>query len=236
MKNIFLNGKRAFSIVLLATTLTFTFSTSALGESGTTQSIKMNNVLERVVTVETKGDFDQEETLKMVDRLWSIPTNILNVMHRQGVHVKLINFPLTELPEYEHLKGAVPRGWEHTPYTWDDVPGAGGQTVVARIGYSYKKMHSSENLELHEVAHAIDRYVFDNISYSDEFTNIHALEKKDFLDTAYFEYKEEYFAESFAYFYAGPETNAELEEKAPLTYKFINELQRNIPSEKHSNQ
>ncbi|WP_082677229.1 anthrax toxin lethal factor-related metalloendopeptidase [Bacillus sp. FJAT-29937] len=236
MKNIFLNGKRAFSIVLLATTLTFTFSTSALGESGTTQSIKMNNVLERVVTVETKGDFDQEETLKMVDRLWSIPTNILNVMHRQGVHVKLINFPLTELPEYEHLKGAVPRGWEHTPYTWDDVPGAGGQTVVARIGYSYKKMHSSENLELHEVAHAIDRYVFDNISYSDEFTNIHALEKKDFLDTAYFEYKEEYFAESFAYFYAGPETKAELKEKAPLTYKFINELQSNIPSEKHSNQ
>ncbi|KXY42583.1 hypothetical protein AT265_09660 [Bacillus cereus] len=171
----------------------------------------------------------------MVDRLWSIPTNILITMHKQGVQVKLINFPLTDLPEYEYLRGTVPRGWEHTPYTWDDVPGAGGQTVVARIGYSYKKMHSSVSLELHETAHSIDRYVFDNISYSNKFTEIHALEHDDFNDNPYFDYKEEYFAEALAYFYAGPDTKAELEEKAPLTYKFINELQRNIPSEKHSN-
>ncbi|PGL56828.1 anthrax toxin lethal factor-related metalloendopeptidase [Bacillus cereus] len=233
MKKILL--KKAFSALLLTTVLTFSFSTAALGESGTTQSLKMNNVLERVVTVETKGEFDHEETQNMVDRLWSIPTNILITMHKQGVRVKLINFPLTDLPEYEYLRGTVPRGWEHTPYTWDDVPGAGGQTVVARIGYSYKKMHNSVSLELHETAHSIDRYVFDNISYSDEFTEIHALEHDDFNDNPYFDYKEEYFAEAFAYFYAGPDTKAELEEKAPLTYKFINELQRNIPSKKHSN-
>ncbi|GLV65984.1 Pro-Pro endopeptidase [Bacillus mycoides] len=233
MKRILL--KKAFSALLLTTVLTFSFSTAAFGESGTTQSLKMNNVLERVVTVETKGEFDHEETQNMVDRLWSIPTNILITMHKQRVQVKLINFPLTDLPEYEYLRGTVPRGWEHTPYTWDDVPGAGGQTVVARIGYSYKKMHNSVSLELHETAHSIDRYVFDNISYSDEFTEIHALEHDDFNDNPYFDYKEEYFAEAFAYFYTGPDTKAELEEKAPLTYKFINELQRNIPSEKHSN-
>ncbi|MDA2452358.1 anthrax toxin lethal factor-related metalloendopeptidase [Bacillus sp. 22475] len=233
MKRILL--KKAFSALLLTTVLTFSFSTATFGESGTTQSLKMNNVLERVVTVETKGEFDHEETQNMVDRLWSIPTNILITMHKQGVQVKLINFPLTDLPEYEYLRGTVPRGWEHTPYTWDDVPGAGGQTVVARIGYSYKKMHSSVSLELHETAHSIDCYVFDNVSYSDEFTEIHALEHDDFNDNPYFDYKEEYFAEAFAYFYAGPDTKAELEEKAPLTYKFINELQRNMPSEKHSN-
>ncbi|MDT3498297.1 hypothetical protein NLU03_29400 [Bacillus toyonensis] len=233
MKRILL--KKIFSALVLTIVLTFSFSTATSGESGTTQSLKMNNVLERVVMVETKGEFDHEETQNMVDRLWSIPTNILINMHKQGVQVKLINFPLTDLPEYEYLRGTVPRGWEHTPYTWDDVPGAGGQTVVARIGYSYKKMHSSVSLELHETAHSIDRYVFDNISYSDEFTEIHALEHDDFNDNPYFDYKEEYFAEAFAYFYAGPDTKAELEEKAPLTYKFINELQRNIPSEKHSN-
>ncbi|OTW84743.1 hypothetical protein BK702_21140 [Bacillus thuringiensis serovar cameroun] len=233
MKRILL--KKIFSALVLTIVLTFSFSTATSGESGTTQSLKMNNVLERVVMVETKGEFDHEETQNMVDRLWRIPTNILINMHKQGVQVKLINFPLTDLPEYEYLRGTVPRGWEHTPYTWDDVPGAGGQTVVARIGYSYKKMHSSVSLELHETAHSIDRYVFDNISYSDEFTEIHALEHDDFNDNPYFDYKEEYFAEAFAYFYAGPDTKAELEEKAPLTYKFINELQRNIPSEKHSN-
>lgn len=47
--------KKVFSALLLATVLTFSFSTAAFGESGTTQSLKMNNVLERVVTVETKG-------------------------------------------------------------------------------------------------------------------------------------------------------------------------------------
>ncbi|WP_419392721.1 anthrax toxin lethal factor-related metalloendopeptidase [Cytobacillus praedii] len=235
MKNILLKGKRAFSTLLLTTILTFSFSTAALGESGSTQSLKMNHVLERVVVVETKGDYDQEEALNMVNRIWSIPTSILNVMYKQGVQVKFINFPLTDLPEYAYLKGEVPRGWEHTPYTWDDVPGIGGQTVVARIGYSYKKMHSSVNLELHETAHAIDNYVFNNISYSDEFTKIHTLEHDDFNDNPYYDYKEEYFAEAFAYFYASSDTNEELKEKAPLTFKFINELQQNIPSEKHSN-
>ncbi|MDQ0273381.1 anthrax toxin lethal factor-related metalloendopeptidase [Cytobacillus purgationiresistens] len=234
MKSILLKGKKAASALLLATICTFSFSTFAFGASGNTQSPEINQVLERVVKIETKGDYDHQEALNMVNRLWGIPRNILNTMYKQGVQVKLINFPITDLPEYAYLKGEVPRGWEHTPYTWDDVPGVGGQTVIARIGYSYKKMHSSVNLELHETAHAIDSYVFDRISYSYEFTKIHALEHDNFNENPYYDYKEEYFAEAFAYFYTGPDTHAELKEKAPLTYKFINELQRKIPPEKHS--
>ncbi|WP_420535002.1 anthrax toxin lethal factor-related metalloendopeptidase, partial [Bacillus mycoides] len=46
--------------------------------------------------------------------------------------------------------------------TWDDVPGVGsdigGKPVMARIGFSERgKGHGSINLELHEIAHAIDR-------------------------------------------------------------------------------
>ncbi|RHW42895.1 hypothetical protein D1B31_04180 [Neobacillus notoginsengisoli] len=167
----------------------------------------------------------------MVYRVWNIHPNILVALHKAGVEVKFINFALTELPEYAYLKGVVPRGWEHTPYTWDDVPGAGGKTVVARIGYSDAgNMHSSLNLELHETAHAIDYYVFGNISHSEEFRKIHSEERLGFSDNAYYTYPEEYFAETFAYFHRGDESRNHLKAVAPKTYEFMDKLYRNIPN------
>jgi len=40
----------------------------------------------------------------------------------------------------------------------------------------------------------------------------------------YLDYPEEYFAESFAYYYQGITTRSELLEKAPLTYAYIEGL------------
>ncbi|WP_458259920.1 anthrax toxin lethal factor-related metalloendopeptidase, partial [Staphylococcus hominis] len=61
---------------------------------------------------------------------------ILYSLYKNNVHIKLINFPITYLSEYSYLRGQIPRGWEGTGYTWDYVPGIGGNPVVARIGYS----------------------------------------------------------------------------------------------------
>src|SRR5699024_7062456 len=76
-----------------------------------------------------------------------------------GVSIILMDMPLTELPEFDYLSGKVPRGWEKTNSTWDEVPGAGGHTTAARIGYSDPgNGHSTINLELHEYGHAVDSY------------------------------------------------------------------------------
>ena len=186
---------------------------------------QVEEVIDDLITIVTKGDYDREEALKMVHRIQSIHANLLRGLVEHDVVMKLVNFQITELAEYEYLKGEVPRGWEGTGLTWDDVPGAGGQTSVARIGYSDHGMgHSAINLELHEIAHPIDHYVLDDISSSDSFLEILAEEQPIFLPNVYFEYPEEYFAEAFAYYFLNDETNAELKESAPKTYAFIKNL------------
>ncbi len=131
---------------------------------------------------------------------------------------------MTEEPEYEQFKGVVPRGWEETGKTWDDVPGAGGQLIVARIGYSDPgEFHGSHNLELHEIGHQVDFVVFEMYgldSTNETFAQLTETEASLFSG-AYYKYDEEYFAEAFTMFYLSEETNKELKRKAPQVYEYF---------------
>lgn len=190
------------------------------------------NVLDEVVVLETKGDYDEVAAEEMKQRIGTIHIGFLNALAREDIVIKLINFPLTELEEYTFLKGVVPRGWENTGYTWDDVPGAGGDPTVAKIGHSDplpENFHDTLNLELHEIAHAIDQFVLNDISFGAEFMAIHAAEQPYFLPDVYFEYPEEYFAEVFAYYYLNEEMRSVLKEQAPETFAFIANLPKKIP-------
>jgi hypothetical protein len=51
---------------------------------------------------------------------------------------------MTDLPEFEHLKGQVPGGYEDTGRTWDDVVGACGPVTIAVIGKKSKKISPKE--------------------------------------------------------------------------------------------
>lgn len=173
------------------------------------------------------GSFSRVEANKMVTRILKINYKYLTKLNVKDIEVRLINRKLTDEPEYAYLKGVTPRGWEGTGLTWDDVPGAGGDPTMFRIGYSDRgKGHGGINLELHETAHAIDRYVFSNISETSTFKTIQRKERKAFLPDAYYTYPEEYFAESLAYYYLGKTSRDELKKKAPQTYKFLYNLER----------
>src|SRR5699024_12252429 len=82
--------------------------------------------------------------------------------------------PRAGLPAFDHLSGKVPGGWETAASTVAEVPGAGGHTTAARIGYSDAgNDHSTINLELHEYGHAVDSYAAGfTVSGSDEFRQI----------------------------------------------------------------
>lgn len=188
------------------------------------QSVSINSII-----VLPKEKYNKDEASKMMDRLSKIPSSIIYKLYDSDVKIKLVNGPITNEPEYANLKGVTPRGWEGTNKTWDDVPGAGGKTVVIRIGYSERgKGHSSINLELHEAGHAVDQYAFNNISQDDNFKKIWKNEvDKLFPQNAYFEnYSEEYFAETFAMFYIDKANNEKLKNEAPLTYEFIKNLSK----------
>lgn len=175
--------------------------------------------------------YDFDEVQKMIDRIALLPARIIEEAVKADVRLVFTDFAITYLPEYYVLRGEVPRGWEETGRTWDDVPGAGGQLTVSRIGYSdYGNGHSTENLEYHEFGHAIDGAILGyTINSLEEFAEIHQEEKPKLWDDSahnayYFDYPEEYFAEVLAYYYLGGETKERLKNNAPKTYAFIEGL------------
>lgn len=184
-------------------------------------------LLEDIIVL-PNGDFDQIAAESMITRIEEIHFNILTKLADQQVKVKLFNGKLTDELLLSHLRGVVPKGWEGTGKTWDDVPGSGGSLLVAaRIGYSGKgNGHGSVNLELHEIGHSVDRRLFQSISGSFKFKEIWDEEKQRlFLGRNYFlNHPEEYFAEAFAMYYLGEMTRGQLKFMAPKTYLFIKKL------------
>ncbi|MGN1402374.1 MAG: fibronectin type III domain-containing protein [Bacillus sp. (in: firmicutes)] len=197
---------------------------------------KTKALSELIEVLDDDNEYDIEEAQLMIDRVAKMDDRLISETEKAGIKLKFIDFPVTDLPEYNYLKGVVPRGWEGTGKTWDDVPGIGGDPTAARIGYSdYGMGHSTVNLELHEFAHAIDFWALGlEISQMEEFVDIHEAEYEslfhDHVVYYYFAYIEEYFAEAIALYHLSDETNARLLERAPRTYDFIESLPDRIIS------
>lgn len=175
-----------------------------------------------------ENSFNELEALKIIERLGQINKGILKKLILSNVHVKLFSGKLTDQPSVMHLKGIKPRGYTLNGPTWDEVPGIGGsKLVLVRIGYSHTGMgHSSINLELHEVAHSIDRYVYDLIRNDVEFLKIwHHDVNILFPNQPYFtNYPEEYFAEVFAMYFLNDQYRSNLMNEVPLTYEYLKNL------------
>jgi Pro-Pro endopeptidase len=189
-------------------------------------TIKPKKQLENIVIL-PETSFNQKEAAKVVSRLSRLPNQLLDQINQKGIFVKLFEGKLTDNPTASHLQGVIPRGYE-SKITWDDVPGiGGGKIVLVKIGYSEKgKGHGSVNLELHELAHSIDRYLLQEIKYNYLFLDIWEKERAIlFPGRSYFLlFPEEYFAESFAMYYLNEETKKLLYQRAPQTYEFINKM------------
>ncbi|MEW9049931.1 MAG: toxin [Neobacillus sp.] len=174
-----------------------------------------------------KNSFNQQEAASIINRIGTLPESVLTNLSNENIILKLFTGNLTDNPTARHLTGIVPRGYPDGR-TWDDVPGIGGSKVVlVKIGSSAKGQgHSSINLELHEMAHSIDRYLYNNISQEPEFKRIWEEERGNlFPGNAYFiMHSEEYFAETFAMYYFSEETMLQLRSKAPRTYQLIKNL------------
>lgn len=191
-----------------------------------------NETLEQLIEIRVvDNNYDVVEVQNMIDRISVIPERLLSAAVKSGVALILMDYPLTDLEEFSDLSGIVPPGWEDTGLTWDDVPGAGGYTAAARIGYSNPGVgHSSINLEYHELAHSLDSYLTaEVISDTEEFRILHAEEKESmFPGDVYFNNVGEYFAEVLGYYYLSDETRAELKANAPGTYAFLDSLSTRV--------
>jgi Pro-Pro endopeptidase len=174
-----------------------------------------------------KSLFDEKAAAGIISRMANLPEALLEKINEQDITLKLFTGKLTDNQTARYLAGQIPRGY-NSQTTWDEVPGIGGsQVVLVKIGYSEKgKGHGSVNLELHEIAHSIDKLVFQNVSKSKEFQLIWEEERGIlFPGNSYFIlHSEEYFAETFAMYYLNDETKLQLKKLAPQTYDFFQSL------------
>lgn len=172
--------------------------------------------------------FDYEEVADIISRIDALPEKMLRKITEERIYLALFNGKLTDNPSVRDLRGVTPRGYT-SDKTWDEVPGVGGsRLVLAKIGSSAQGSgHGSFNLELHELAHSIDRHVYNLIRDDAEFLEIWKKESKMlFPGQEYFlNYPEEYFAETFAMYYLGGEYHQLLRDVAPQTYWFIEGLE-----------
>lgn len=187
----------------------------------------VNETLKELVEVYAYDEsYDTNEAQQMIDHIGKVPEIILQKALDENVRLIFVDFPITDLDEFSHLRGEQPRGHADGS-VWDDIPGGGGEITVARIGYSEPgKSHGSLNLEYHEFGHAIEYALFDNDIYAnDQFVAIHQAEKDQmFPYDDYMDYIDEYFAEVFSYYFLSEQHAAELADNAPETYTFLENL------------
>lgn len=171
--------------------------------------------------------FSETDAASIIASLSRIPYKQLEALKSEEVSIRLFTGKLTDHPSAVHLKGVVPKGYK-SGKTWDDVPGmCGGKTVFVKIGHSERgKGHGSVNLELHEIAHSIDRFVYGRLRESRDFLELWKEERvRLFPENNYFQkYPEEYFAETFAMFYYSQASRTKLKSFAPKTYQYIRDL------------
>ena len=198
---------------------------------GTTKSVFIKNTFTKeeiinklVILPDT--DYDQLEAEKMIQRVANIPVEFLTDLLAMDMRIIFVNNIITEEPGLESLKELTPRGWEDIGLTWDEVPGVFfgiSKIVIVRIGYSdFGSGHDYQNLELNLIARIINNDILDSISYSDEFIDIHEQEYQNLQSNL--KYLNDYFAESFVYYYLNDETRSQLKEKAPLTFQFFENI------------
>lgn len=180
--------------------------------------------------------FEDEENNKVaaneiLERLNHIDARILKNVNNSGTTLILSDAKLVDLPEFDNLKGVVPRG--HTE-PWDDIPGLGGYISYVAIGKSEPSIennHGDINLELHEFGHIVDMYAMPDMemSQTNEFIEAHVQDKDNmFPGNEYFEYRDEYFAEVFAYYYLTEESRDQLYQYAPATAKYLEAMHNKV--------
>jgi len=199
-----------------------------LSESNLVNHLSLKSDQIKDIIILPEEEFDQEEAITIIQRIDQLPTSILSKIKEQDIKIVLFEGKLTDQNGAAHLKGKVPRGYPETA-TWDDLPGIGGsKTVLVKIGASEMGSgHGSVNLEFHELAHSLQRYVYNSEKVNKKITDSWVDEKGVlFPNRPYFlNYKEEFFAECFAYYFYSDETRSQLKSKAPEMYNLLSSLQ-----------
>jgi hypothetical protein len=182
---------------------------------------------------------DQEDVKDIIKKTHSLPVKFQKILINNGIKINYVTWKINEIEEYQE--------------SWDfDLSGIfDGSKSRILLTYEGKTNHDligQHNLYIntfHEIGHAIDYdYLLNRSAFSYSSTpEFHAI----FLEEAanlfkhidienygdfYTTYRNEYFAESFAFYYASDETNDFLKKYAPKTYGYLKKISE--PNEEYT--
>lgn len=168
-----------------------------------------------------EGEYNEDIIEGIKDRLSLVPAHYLKLLFDKQVYIKTVNGPVTSAYEF-------PKSWivEEDKDYFNSIGGAfANPYIILRADEEY-----DIGVEIHEVGHAVDWVIFNDISTSNEFMNIYNTEGKKVysikgLTDKYHQNSREYFAQAFYYYYFNYNERKMLKETAPLTYKFIKDLE-----------
>ncbi len=148
--------------------------------------------LEKGLTIEdARGGFGQLER---------ISDKVLKDVGAKGGRFRIITHPVTQEKEWAHLKGKIPRGWDGTGYTWDDVYGISNDITMGAIAPANS---GGISIIRHEMGHKINR-IEGHLIRQPEFEKIHQnLSKIPGLRSYYKQAGEAGRSETFASFVDG---------------------------------
>lgn len=172
------------------------------------------------ITIVDQG-INQKEKIRHLNELSAMSKEFLDVM-RTRISINLTSGSITEFPKYAFLKGVVPRGWEATGKTWDDIPGGADGSAVF-LGDSARP-NGAASLAIHEATHSVDIAL--NIKQTAEFLDAYRREKDrpHPADTNFayrLNYPEEYLAMAVEGYFCGAKTRADLKMMYPLAHEFV---------------
>ncbi|HDX9708025.1 TPA: hypothetical protein ROY17_005843, partial [Bacillus thuringiensis] len=188
---------------------------------------EMLNLNRSFISFDVKNNttvLEYEEAQRFINNIGKVDKEILNNLVDKGASLKIINYPLTEIPEYSYLKGKlISTTNEGVELNWDEcyglTPPSIQNPIVVRMGY--RDHTSSVNAELHEIGHAVDNFVVPGISVEEGFRKPFEKEQEKFLPNSYYKDPKEYFAECFAYYYLDEQSKQQLKDEAPETYAYV---------------
>ncbi|ERI93879.1 hypothetical protein HMPREF1982_01381 [Clostridiales bacterium oral taxon 876 str. F0540] len=168
------------------------------------------------------GDYDKSIVDGIKERLSLVPAKYLKILYDKQVFIRTINGPITSDSDFSINDIAKQNKDSLEKFTGVFIPQTGSIVVSIDKTYCY-------SVEVHEVGHAVDYILFNNISQSDEFKSIFSKEGANFLNKSgqehYIENSAEYFAETFNYYYSSYSTRKYLKDRAPQSYNFLKALE-----------
>lgn len=176
---------------------------------------------------------------EIINNLEHVPDKIQQICNDYGGKVIIFDGRITELEHMKHYKGQKPKGWE---LSWEHAPGTYyNKFKEVMIKQSYDEYGT--NLELHEYGHMVD-YALGKLmeegrlSDIKEFIEIHEKYSNQkflgiFNTMKPYEknFRNEFFAESFAKYYYSKKTRKKLKKEYPEVYKFFKSLEGKIIKE-----